>query len=144
MFIIINITCAISIEPVMADEILNSYILSYIELYELTLNAIILIRNNKNDLIPYLNINKELRNSDITLTPAETRNQKLNIIHLWKPSCWITAETEQDFSLSKTVWNSSFKTIQVASPFICETPIIPSTEPTNVNNNFSFEALERE
>ena len=58
----------------MADEILNSYILSYIELYELTLNAIILIRNNKNDLIPYLNINKELRNSDITLTPAETRN----------------------------------------------------------------------
>ena len=74
MFIIINITCAISIEPAMADEILNSYILSYIELYELTLNAIILIRNNKNDLIPYLNINKELRNSDITLTPAETRN----------------------------------------------------------------------
>lgn len=58
----------------MADEILNSYILSYIELYELTLNAIILIRNNKNDLIPYLNINRELRNSDITLTPAETRN----------------------------------------------------------------------
>lgn len=74
MFIIINITCAISIEPVMDDEILNSYILSYIELYELTLNAIILIRNNKNDLIPYLNINRELRNSDITLTPAETRN----------------------------------------------------------------------
>ena len=74
MFIIINITCAISIKPVMADEILNSYILSYIELYELTLNAIILIRNNKNDLIPYLNINRELRNSDITLTPAETRN----------------------------------------------------------------------
>lgn len=74
MFIIIYITCAISIEPVMADEILNSYILSYIELYELTLNAIILIRNNKNDLIPYLNINRELRNSDITLTPAETRN----------------------------------------------------------------------
>ena len=74
MFIIINITCTISIEPVMDDEILNSYILSYIELYELTLNAIILIRNNKNDLIPYLNINRELRNSDITLTPAETRN----------------------------------------------------------------------
>ena len=51
MFIIINITCAISIEPAMADEILNSYILSYIELYELTLNAIILIRNNKNDSV---------------------------------------------------------------------------------------------
>ena len=66
-------TCTNSIESVIADVILNDFIL----------NAIISIRNNKkrpnsNSIFDY--INRELINSDITHTLMETRLSLLTVV----------------------------------------------------------------
>ena len=85
------------------------------------------------------------KNSDITYTRVETKlslltvDGKLDIKYpSGKTSDWIKAESEQDLSSSKTVGNSSSTATPVASPLICETPIISSKE-SNVNNNLSLE-----
>ena len=128
--------CTNSIESVIVYETLDDFIL----------NVITSIRNNKkrpdsNSIFEY--INRELRNSDITHTRVETRLSLLTIdvkLHIKYPSgktsYWIRAESEQDLFSSKTVGNSFSMATLVASPLICETPIISSKE-SNVNNNLS-------
>ena len=82
----------------------------------------------KKDLTPTLEyINRELKNSDITHTLADTSlslltvDEKLEIKYpSGKTSYWIRAESEQDLSTSKTVGSSS----TTSSRLICETPMI--------------------
>ena len=94
----------------------------------------------KIDLTPTLEyINRELKNSDITHTLADTSlslltvDEKLEIKYpSGKTSYWIRAESEQDLSPSKTVGNSS----TTPSPLVCETPMISFKE-FSVNKNLS-------